>query len=143
MDAGWLAWLVREVFPKRSTVEEHSPPLRRAIVVVMIGATMAFLDSTTVNIALATLGKTLHAFLVQVQWVITGYLLAFGAIIPVTDGWGRRFGPSRVYMTALAPFTLGSILCALSGNIGWLIASRVIQGLGGGTILPALSTGEF
>jgi EmrB/QacA subfamily drug resistance transporter len=103
----------------------------------MIGSALSFLDSTIVNVALHSLSVTLHAPLAQVQWVVTGYLLALAAVIPVTGWAARRAGPSRLYIAALAVFTAGSALCALSRSAGMLIACRVLQGAGGGAILPA------
>lgn len=112
------------------------PVLRRAVAVVMLGATLPFLDSTIVNIALHSLAVGLHAPLVQVQWVVTGYLLALAAVIPITGWAARRLGTTRLYLAALACFTAGSALCAVSANTDMLIAARVVQGAGGGAILP-------
>lgn len=120
----------------RPTIQPFSAPLRRALAVVMIGATLPFLDSTIVNVALQTLVRDLGTPLVRVQWVVTGYLLAFAAVIPVTGWAARRMGPARLYVVALAVFTVGSALCAASTGIGMLIAARVLQGIGGGAILP-------
>jgi EmrB/QacA subfamily drug resistance transporter/PPOX class F420-dependent enzyme/OxyR family protein len=102
----------------------------------MIGATMSFLDSTIVNVALHSLASGLHASLTGVQWTVTGYLLALAAVIPVTGWAARRIGPARLYVAALAVFTVGSALCALSASLGMLVICRVLQGLGGGAILP-------
>ena len=120
-----------------SAAEPFSPALRRSIGVIMIGSTLSFLDSTIVNVALRSLSVSLHAPLAQVQWVVTGYLLALAAVIPVTGWAARRVGPSRLYIAALVVFTAGSALCALSRGAGMLIACRVLQGAGGGAILPA------
>ena len=113
------------------------PALRRSIGVIMIGSALSFLDSTIVNVALQSLSVTLHASLAEVQWVVTGYLLALAAVIPVTGWAARRAGAARLYIAALAVFTVGSALCALSRSAGMLIACRVLQGAGGGAILPA------
>ena len=104
--------------------------------VVMIGATLSFLDTTIVNVALRTLSVDLHAGLGTVQWVVTAYLLALAAVIPVTGWAARRFGAARLYVAALAVFTVGSVLCACSQSVGMLIASRAVQGIGGGAIMP-------
>ncbi|GAB3976992.1 MDR family MFS transporter [Actinoallomurus acanthiterrae] len=112
------------------------PELRRAIAVVMIGASLSFLDSTIVNVSLRTLSVDLHASLDDIQWVVTGYLLALAAVIPVTGWAARRVGAARLYVIALAVFTAGSAMCALSGSAGELIAFRVLQGAGGGMITP-------
>jgi EmrB/QacA subfamily drug resistance transporter len=111
--------------------------LRRAIGVIMIGASLSFLDSTIVNVALRALSADLHATLGDVQWVVTAYLLPLAAVIPVTGWAARRAGAARIYVAALVVFTIGSGLCALSRSAGALIACRVLQGLGGGAILPA------
>ncbi|WP_432832822.1 MDR family MFS transporter [Dactylosporangium sp. CA-092794] len=113
-----------------------SPGLRRSVGVVMIGASLSFLDSTIVNVALHTLSADLDAGLGTVQWVVTAYLLALAAVIPVTGWAARRFGAARLYVAALAVFTAGSVLCACSQSVGMLIAARVLQGVGGGAIMP-------
>lgn len=119
-----------------SATEPFSPALRRSVGVVMIGASLSFLDSTVVNVALHTLSVDLHAGLGSVQWVVTAYLLALAAVIPVTGWAARRFGAARLYVVAVAVFTAGSALCACSQNVGMLIACRALQGAGGGAILP-------
>ncbi|MFE8947406.1 MDR family MFS transporter [Streptomyces sp. NPDC007856] len=113
-----------------------SPALRRAIGVIMIGASLSFLDSTVVNVALDTVASDLAVPLTDVQWTVTAYLLAFGAVIPVTAWAAQRLGAARLYLVSLLVFTLGSACCALSGSIGQLVASRALQGLGGGAIMP-------
>ncbi len=104
--------------------------------VVIIGSIMSILDTTIVNVALETLSRDLHASLAQIQWVITGYMLALAAVIPVTGWAARRYGAKPVYLTSLVLFTAGSALCGLAGSVGQLIVFRVLQGVGGGMILP-------
>ena len=104
--------------------------------VVILGMIMSILDTTIVNVALATLSHDLHSPLAQVQWVITGYLLALAAVIPVTGWAARRFGAKRVYLVSLVLFTLGSGLCGLSDSTTSLVIFRVMQGVGGGMIMP-------
>jgi EmrB/QacA subfamily drug resistance transporter len=118
------------------STEPFSPALRRSVGVVMIGASLSFLDSTVVNVAVHTLSVDLHAGLGTVQWVVTAYLLALAAVIPVTGWAARRFGAARLYVAALAVFTVGSVLCACSQSVGMLIACRALQGVGGGAIMP-------
>ncbi|MFT3802345.1 MAG: DHA2 family efflux MFS transporter permease subunit [Burkholderiaceae bacterium] len=119
-----------------AAAEPFSPALRRSIGVVMIGGSLSFLDSTIVNVAVHTLSVELHAGLETVQWVVTAYLLALAAVIPVTGWAARRFGAARLYVAALAVFTVGSVLCACSQSVEMLIASRALQGIGGGAIMP-------
>ncbi len=104
--------------------------------VVILGMIMSILDTTIVNVALRTLGHDLHSSLAQIQWVITGYLLSLAAVIPVTGWAARRFGAKRVYMTSLVLFTLGSALCAIATSTTELVLFRVLQGAGGGMIMP-------
>ncbi|HEY0185965.1 MAG TPA: MDR family MFS transporter [Cellulomonas sp.] len=116
--------------------EPFSPALRRAIGVVMIGASLSFLDTTIVNVAAHSLAVDLHAGLSAVQRVVTACLLALAAVIPVTGWAARRFGAPRLYVVALAVFTLGSVLCACSPNLGTPVVARALQGVGGGAIMP-------
>jgi EmrB/QacA subfamily drug resistance transporter len=104
--------------------------------VVILGMIMSILDTTIVNVALHTLRSDLHSSIAQVQWVITGYLLSLAAVIPVTGWAARRFGAKRVYMTSLVLFTGGSALCAVATSTTSLVLFRVLQGAGGGMIMP-------
>src|SRR2546430_2100008 len=104
--------------------------------VVIVGMTMSILDTTIVNVALNTLGRALHSPISQVQWVVTGYLLALAAVIPVTGWAARRWGAKRVYMTSLVLFTAGSAACGASNSITSLVIFRVLLGVGRGMILP-------
>jgi EmrB/QacA subfamily drug resistance transporter len=104
--------------------------------VVIIGMIMSILDTTIVNVALDTLSRELHSPLAQVQWVITGYLLSLAAVIPISGWAARRFGAKRVYLVSLVLFTAGSALCGLADSTASLVAFRVLQGVGGGMIMP-------
>src|ERR1700758_2993294 len=104
--------------------------------VVILGMIMSILDTTIVNVALDTLSKDLHSPISQVQWVVTGYLLALAAVMPVTGWMARRYGAKRVYLVSLLLFTLGSIACGLSNTLVALVVFRVLQGIGGGMIMP-------
>jgi EmrB/QacA subfamily drug resistance transporter len=108
----------------------------RIAVVIVLGAIMSVLDTTIVNVALDTLGRDLGSPLNDIQWVVTGYLLALAAVIPVTGWAARRFGPRNLYLLSLVVFTAGSALCALAWSTPTLVGARVIQGIGGGMTLP-------
>jgi EmrB/QacA subfamily drug resistance transporter len=108
----------------------------RISAVVIVGSIMSILDTTIVNVALDTLGRDLHASISQIQWVVTGYMLSLAAVIPVTGWAAKRFGAKRVYVVSLVVFTAGSALCGLATTTSQLIAFRVVQGIGGGMILP-------
>ncbi|HET6171742.1 MAG TPA: DHA2 family efflux MFS transporter permease subunit [Gaiellales bacterium] len=104
--------------------------------VVVVGSSMAILDATIVNVAIPTLGHELHTSISAIQWVMTGYLLAFASVIPLTGWLTGRFGARRVWITALLAFMAGSVLAGSAWSIGSLIAFRVLQGLGGGLLMP-------
>ena len=108
----------------------------RISAVVILGSMMSILDTTIVNVALATLSHDLHSTIAQIQWVVTGYMLALAAVIPVSGWAARRFGPKPVYLVSLVLFVAGSMLCGLATSTTELTVFRVIQGLGGGMILP-------
>jgi MFS family permease len=130
-----------------TTTADDLPPatgLDREIIVlglvVVSGTIMAILDTTIVNVALDTLGRDFHAQLSSIQWVVTGYLIALGTVIPIS-GWAiDRFGGKRVWMLSIVLFVCGSALCGAAWNVGSLIAFRVIQGLGGGLLMPVGQT---
>jgi EmrB/QacA subfamily drug resistance transporter len=121
---------------KRATSLGLDSDLLLISAVVVIGAIMSILDTTIVNVALETLGRDLHSSLDDVQWVSTGYLLALAVVIPLTGWTSERFGPRRVWLTSVTLFVLGSVLCGLAWNLESLIAFRVLQGLGGGMVMP-------
>jgi EmrB/QacA subfamily drug resistance transporter len=104
--------------------------------VVVLGMLMSILDTTIVNVALRTLGHDLHSSISQIQWVVTGYLLSLAAVIPITGWAARRYGAKRVYMTSLVLFTAGSALCAVAASTTALVLFRVLQGAGGGMLMP-------
>jgi EmrB/QacA subfamily drug resistance transporter len=108
----------------------------RISAVVIVGSIMSILDTTIVNVALETLSRDLHASISQIQWVVTGYMLALAAVIPVSGWAAQRFGAKRVYIVSLVLFTAGSALCGLASSTTELVVFRVIQGIGGGMILP-------
>ncbi len=105
--------------------------------VVVLGAIMSILDVTVVNVALKDLSQTFHSPLETIQWVATGYTLALATVIPVTGWASARFGTKRLYMTSIALFVIGSALAGMAWSAESLIAFRVLQGLGGGMIMPA------
>ena len=106
------------------------------LIAIILGTFMVILDSTVVNVALPTLGRVLASDLGLLQWVISGYMLAQAAVIPLAGWLSDRFGAKRVYLISLVLFTLGSALCGLAPSAPILIATRVLQGLGGGMLMP-------
>jgi EmrB/QacA subfamily drug resistance transporter len=105
--------------------------------VVVLGAIMSILDVTVVNVAINTLAKEFKTTLPTIQWVATGYTLALATVIPLTGWAADRFGTKRLYIISLALFAIGSALSGLAWSAGSLIFFRVLQGFGGGMIMPA------
>ncbi|MEV0641930.1 MDR family MFS transporter [Streptomyces sp. NPDC050619] len=123
-----------------TTQERLDPAVLRLAGILVLGALAPLLDSTIVSIAIHTLGTDLDASTAALQWVSTAYLLALATVVPVS-GWAvERFGARRVWLGSLALFLAGSVLCGLAWNIGSLVAFRILQGVGGGMLLPVLQT---
>ncbi len=104
--------------------------------VVVLGAIMSILDITVVSVAQPTFQTEFDSSPAQVAWTMTGYTLALAAVIPLTGWAADRFGTKRLYMLAVFLFTAGSVLCATASSIEMLTAFRVLQGLGGGMLMP-------
>jgi len=116
--------------------DKLEPAVIRAAVVVVLGSVMAILDTTIVAVALHRLSIDFNSSVSTIQWVTTGYLLSLAIVIPVS-GWAiHRIGAKSVYMLSLVLFVLGSLLCACAWSAESLIVFRVLQGLGGGMIMP-------
>jgi EmrB/QacA subfamily drug resistance transporter len=120
--------------------EKLDPSLIRLALVMVTGALAVVFDTTIVSVALRTLAHDLRADVSTIQWVTTGYLLALGIVVPVTGWLVNRFGGKRVWIVALAVFLLGSVASSLAWNAQSLIGARVLQGIGGGLMLPVLQT---
>jgi EmrB/QacA subfamily drug resistance transporter len=104
--------------------------------VVVLGAIMSILDITVVAVAQRTFQETFDKTQAQVAWTSTAYTLALATVIPLT-GWGAdRFGTKRLYILALVLFTAGSALCSTANSLEMLVVFRVLQGLGGGMLMP-------
>src|ERR1700691_4745354 len=120
--------------------ERLDPSVIKLIVVLLLGAIPSLLDTSIVNVAIDTIGRDLHTNVSTIQWVITGYLLSFAMVIPLS-GWAlARFGGRAVWTFSLALFMVGSIACGAAWDIGSLIAFRVVQGVGGGMMTPLITT---
>ena len=131
--------------PVDAPVDAYSDKIDGAVLkvagVVVLGAIMSILDITVVNVALPTFetefaknGEPLAYS--TVAWTVTAYTLALAAVIPLTGWAADRFGTKRLYMLAIGLFTAGSVLCAAATSIDMLILFRVVQGLGGGLLMP-------
>ena len=108
----------------------------QAALIVALGLFMAILDNTIVSVTLPQMLKAFHTDFETITWVVTGYFLAQAAIIPVVGYLSDRIGTKSVFLASLALFTVGSALCAFAPTKELLIVFRVIQGIGGGALLP-------
>ncbi|MGH8053410.1 MAG: multidrug transporter subunit MdtD [Stenotrophomonas sp.] len=103
---------------------------------VSLAIFMQMLDSTIVNTALPAMARSLGESPLQMQSVVFSYALAVATFIPASGWIADRFGTRRTFFAAIVLFTLGSLACALSPTLQWLVASRVLQGIGGAMLLP-------
>ncbi len=112
------------------------PAGRWVLLATVLGSSMAFLDSTVVNVALPTLGRDLKASLSGLQWTVNGYTLTLAGLILLGGALGDRFGRRRIFLIGVCWFAASSLLCGLAPNIGVLVAARVLQGIGGALLTP-------
>src|SRR6201991_5025688 len=104
--------------------------------VVVLGAIMSILDTTVVNVAINTLSRDFDTSLSTIQWIVTGYTLALATVIPITGWAADRFGTKRLYMLSIGLFLAGSALSGAAWSAESLILFRILQGLGGGMLMP-------
>ena len=114
--------------------------------IVMIGTLMGAIDQSIVNVSLPAIMADFGSSLDDITWVVTGYMLAFAALMPLTAWFKDRVGHRVLFIGSMIVFVLGSLLCGVAWNLPSLVAARVIQALGGGAITPtgmAMISEEF
>lgn len=104
--------------------------------IVMIGTLMAMLDNSIVNVSIPAIMADFGASVDDIEWIVTGYMIAFATLMPLTAWLRDRIGYKTLFGASLAVFTVGSLLCGAAWNLPSLICARVIQALGGGAIAP-------
>jgi len=102
----------------------------------ILGSSMAFIDSTVVNVALPAIQTGFHATVVDVQWVVESYGLFLGALILVGGSLGDMLGRRRIFLSGVAIFSVASAACGFASNIHTLIIARSLQGLGAALLVP-------
>lgn len=122
--------------PHTSTATFRMRSIWLPLAAIVLGVFMVILDNTVVNVALPTLERVFKTDLHVIQWVVTGYMLAQAAVVPLSGWLSDRFGAKRLYLISLTLFSIGSLLCAIAPSSGALIGFRVLQGLGGGMLMP-------
>ncbi len=106
------------------------------IVPLMLGTFMAALDNSIVNISLPVMQRQFKVQVDDIQWVITSYMLAFCVFMPLTNWLKNKIGLYTMYISSIVLFTIGSVICGLSGSLPVLLGARVLQALGGGALTP-------
>lgn len=117
---------------KPQTIREILVPL----ITIIMGLFMVILDGTAVNVAIPELTIAFDSSFEVLQWTVTGYALANAAVIPLAGWLSDRFGAKNIFIYSVAFFTLGSLLCAIATNPTQLIIYRIVQGVGGGMVMP-------
>src|ERR1700736_5423383 len=108
--------------------------------VCVVGAMPSLLDTTVVAVAQRTFISQFHSTQAIVAWTMTGYTLALAVVIPLTGWAADRFGTKRLFIGSIVMFTAASLLCAMAPSISLLVVFRVVQGLGGGMVMPLVFT---
>lgn len=108
----------------------------KVLVTLMLGTSMAAIDSSIVNVSLPVIQREFNAGVDEVSLVITAYMITFLLFIPLTNWLKNSIGYYRLYMGSILIFILGSLLCSISGSLSMLVIARVIQAIGGGSISP-------
>jgi EmrB/QacA subfamily drug resistance transporter len=106
------------------------------LAVCCLSLLLVSLDITIVNVALPAVGAELHASVRGLQWTVDAYTLVLAVLLMMAGSLGDRFGRRRVFRTGLALFTFGSLLCSVAPGLGWLIAFRIVQAVGGCMLNP-------
>ena len=103
---------------------------------VMAATFMEILDTSVANVALPHIAGNLSATTEEATWVLTSYLVSNAIVLPMTGWLGLRFGRKRLLTVCISLFTLASVLCGMAPDLGFLIVARVLQGIGGGALVP-------
>jgi EmrB/QacA subfamily drug resistance transporter len=119
---------------------------RATLAATILGSSLAFIDSSVVNVALPALAHEFHASPANLTWTINAYLLPLSALILLGGSLGDHFGRRRLFLTGLCTFTIATIICAAAPSLAWLLAGRGLQGLGAALLMPnslAILGGSF
>ncbi len=116
---------------------EESPRRRQLVLVVCcLSLFIVGLDNTIVNVALPTIARGLGASVSGLQWIVNGYTMVLASLVMLAGATADRFGRRRVFQVGLTVFTVSSALCSVAPSLGWLIAFRVLQAIGGSMLNP-------
>ncbi|MET7300475.1 MFS transporter [Embleya sp. NPDC005575] len=117
-------------------IRAKTPAGRWVLLATVLGSGMAMLDSTVVNVALPSIGRSFDASLAALQWTVNAYTLTLAGLILLGGALGDRYGRRRVFVIGVAWFAVASLLCGIAPNVEMLIAARALQGIGGALLTP-------
>lgn len=120
-----------------ATVALRSRPGRALIATTTLASMVGFLDANVVNVAVPSIGRNLHAGVSALQWTVTGYLVTAAALLLLSGALADRFGRKRILVTGLWIMLVAGVWCASSPAIGWLVAGRIVQGVGAALVVPS------
>ncbi|WP_347338387.1 DHA2 family efflux MFS transporter permease subunit [Tumebacillus amylolyticus] len=112
----------------------------RLLTVLLLGAFVAILNQTLINVALPHMMNDLNVSANVIQWLVTGYMLVNGVLIPITAYLIERYGARKLFLAAMMLFTLGAVICAISPNFSIMLIGRLVQASGAGIIMPLMMT---
>ncbi len=134
---GWRLWIPPLTRSDAEAAEPRQPARPWMIAAsVMLATFMVVLDSSVANVALPHIAGNLSASTDESTWVLTSYLVSNAIMLPATGWLTRRIGRKRLLMASILLFTFASMLCGLAVNMPMLLLARILQGLGGGGMLP-------
>src|SRR3954453_18822401 len=117
-------------------VRYGTPAGRWVLLATVLGSSLPFTDSTVVNIPLPAIGRDLGADAAGLQWTVNGYALSLAALILLGGSLGDRWGRRRGFLIGVGWFAVASLLCGVAPGTGFLVAARVLQGVGGALLTP-------
>ena len=123
------------------TIARPGEPVKKGpiIAALMIGAFVAILNQTLMNVALPSIMENLNIKPTVAQWLTTGFMLVNGVLIPVTAYLIARFSTRQLFISAMTLFTIGTLLCAVSPNFALLLTGRLVQAAGAGILMPLMT----
>jgi EmrB/QacA subfamily drug resistance transporter len=122
--------------PRRGPDTRAKGRERMVLAVTILASSLAFIDGSVVNVGLPAIGTSLHAGGAGLSWIVNGYLLPLSALLLTGGAMGDRYGRGRILRIGIWLFALASAACAFAPGLGWLVAARVLQGLGAALLMP-------
>jgi MFS family permease len=134
-----LADATPNLTPPRTSLSHHRDAIDykwQVLGIVMIGTFMSALDSSILNVSIPAIMADFGSSLDDIEWIMTSYRIAFATLMPLTAWCRGLLGHRVLYVSSLAVFTVGSVLCGIAWNLPLMLVARVIQAIGGGALMP-------